>query len=167
MASRDLAIALRAARIGEGDFSAVLDAVRAGAPEFSHILLACGRTATDFRRNYRIGSPNWHIVNANNLCDVETLARERLDGFVLMRLSREQTKNVKLRWTKLRAQDVLIHDPQGIIWGRIVGAHVVGKREKHLGLLEDLRERGVSLVNENSAKNSDTALERSGKEMMR
>ncbi|KKI21967.1 hypothetical protein [Sphingomonas sp. Ag1] len=146
LASRDLAFALRDVRRNEGDFSAVEAAIKAGAAEFNHVLLASGRTATDFRRNFRVGSPNWHIVNANAICPIGLLQRERLDGFVLMRLSREQAKNVKLRWAKLRDQDRLLHDPQGAHWSEIVGCHVDGERDEHLAVLTGLREAGVNVL---------------------
>ena len=167
VASRDLDFALRAVRTGEGDFSAVEEAIRAGAAEFSHILLACGRTATDFRRNYRRGSPNWHIVNTNAICPVETLQRERLDGYVLMRLSREQTKNVKLRWAKLREQDRLIHDPQGALWAEVMGCHIDGERDEHLDMLLALRERGRGLVDDNQAISEEHREARADKELDR
>lgn len=167
LASRKLAIALRAVRAGDGDFSAVEAAIRAGASEFNHVLLACGRTATDFRRNYRVGSPNWHIVNANAICPLSLLQRERLDGFVVMRLSREQAKNVKLRWAKLREQDILIHDPQGTHWAEIVGCLVDGERDEHLAVLTGLRERGASLVRENMARSVELRDQRQHKELVR
>ena len=164
--STKLVAALRDARLG-GSFEPLEQAIRGGAAEFSHILLACGRTATDFRRNYRVGSPNWHTVWANEICPLDTLATERLDGFAIMRLSREQAKNVKLRWTKLRRQDLLIHDPQGTHWIKAMGCWIDGNRDEHLGTLLDLRDRGVSLVDENTAKGSETALERASKEFVR
>lgn len=142
--SKALVLALRDVRLGEGDFQAVEAAIRGGAQEFNHLLLATGRTATDFARNYRRGSPNWHTIRANDLCPQAALKGERLDGFVVMRLSREQAKNVKLRSAKLNSGDILLHDPQGTFWTRVVGCWLDGSRNEHVGVLCDLRDRGES-----------------------
>lgn len=153
--SRDLVRALRDVRTGEGEFAVVEDACRRGAAEFSHILLACGRTNTDFRRNYRVGSPNWHTIAVNQICPVELSRQERLDGFSIMRLSREQTKNVKFRWAKLAAQDVLVHDPQGVLWAEALGCWIDGKRKEHLSFIASLRDSGIPLLRENLSRGDE------------
>ncbi len=165
--SNALVLALREAKLNLATFPAVERAVRGGAPEFGHILLASGRTANDFRRNYRQGSPHWHVLPTNSLCSQAALESEKLDGFTLMRLSREQVKNVKLRWMKLRAGDILIHDPQGALWTKLMAAMLAGSRDEHLGLLCDLRDRGDNLVEQNALMGSEGAVDRAARQLVK
>ncbi|WP_293984906.1 hypothetical protein [Sphingobium sp.] len=116
--------------------------IRESAAEYPAILLACGRTANDFRRAFRRGAAGYHNISANNLAPMELLRDEALDGYAVMRLTREQTTTVKGKAEKLFARDRLIDDPSGAIWLEVIHAHLAGEREAHLDLLLNLRDRG-------------------------
>ena len=142
----EIGLALTKARSDPSGVDHLNQLIEQSAHEFSHILLACGRTATDFRRNYRRGSASHNIVEANKIAPHSALQPAKLDGFVCLRLSKEQTWNVKGRFGKLRPQDVLIHDPQGTIWKGLVAASLAGSRDRHVELLADLRQRPKTLI---------------------
>lgn len=146
-----------ARRVGEVT-SALEEAVQLSAQEFTHILLACGRTANDFRRNFRRGCANHNIVTAAEIAPYEALLSERLDGYVCYRLSKEQHWNVRERFGKLRPQDVLIHDPQGGLWTRLIEGRIAGPDLERLGILSDLRERGEALFDLDDALDLSTLL---------
>jgi hypothetical protein len=159
--SKALILALRDVRTGQGDFAAVEAACRGGAAEWSHVLIATGRTANDFRRNFRLGSPNEHRVAVNDLAELSDLRAIGLDGFSVLRLSKEQAKNVKLRWAKLHERDALLHDPQGAHWSAILGMWIDGQRVEHIEALRGLYGAGNRLVMHNLAKGleAETQLE--------
>jgi hypothetical protein len=120
---------LRDVRSDTSQFPRLEMLVRESAAEFSQLLLACGRTSHDFRRNFRRGAANWNVIVANDLAAMDDLRRERLDGFSIIRLSREQAQAVKAKWRKLRDQDYLFHDPQGSAWTLLLRSHVLGQRD--------------------------------------
>jgi len=120
-----------------------LDAViRESAVEHPVVLLACGRTANDFRRQFRRGTPAYHGVAANDVAPIDLLRDEKLDGYVVMRLTREQHRAVRDKAEKLYGRDRLLSDPQGAIWTQVVHASLAGEREEHIDLLANLRDRG-------------------------
>ncbi|WP_242152624.1 hypothetical protein [Sphingomonas sp. BAUL-RG-20F-R05-02] len=141
--------------------------MKQSASEYTHILLATGVTATDFRRNFRRGSPAHHMIPVSALVSTPPLRAERLDGFKAMRLSKEQVWNVKQRWAKLRKLDVLIHDPQGRFWARLQECALDGVENEHLGVLCDLRERGEALVEAQAVPGTEEAVERASRELVR
>lgn len=119
-----------------------LDALlKESAREFSYVLLACGRTANDFRRSFRRGCARHNIIKATEIAPYEALLSEKLDGFSCLRLSKEQSWNVKERWGKLQPQDALVHDPQGVFWTRLAHGSIAGPDPERMGILSDLRER--------------------------
>jgi hypothetical protein len=117
--------------------------IERSAREFSHVLLACGRTANDFRRSFRRGCARHNIIKASEIAPYEALLPEKLDGFVCLRLSKEQSWNVKERWGKLQPQDCLVHDPQGVIWTRLAHGSIAGPDPERLGILTDLQDRCI------------------------
>lgn len=122
----EIVLALRVARQDPSALENLANLIRASAAEFSHLLLACGRTATDFRRNFRRGPAAHNIIYANDLADMASLQVARLDGFAVIRLSKEQARTVKAKWRKLRDQDHLVHDPQGQVWTALMSASLSG-----------------------------------------
>lgn len=142
--------ALQRARI-EGDIEGLDDVLRRSASEYPVVLLACGRTANDFRRSFRRGVGGYHSIAFNNLAPLELLVDERLDGYAAMRLSREQHRNVKDKAEKLYERDRLIDDPQGAIWTQLIHAHNAGHKEEHIDLLLNLRDRGRVLNEQDRA----------------
>lgn len=165
--SKALILALRDVRTGQGDFAAVEAACRGGAAEWSHVLIATGRTANDFRRNFRLGSPNEHRVAVNDLAEVSDLQAVGLDGFSVLRLSKEQAKNVKLRWAKLHERDSLLHDPQGAHWSAVLGMWIDGQRAEHIEALRGLYGAGIRLVTQNMAESEEQKNQRVEKELAR
>lgn len=165
--SKALILALRDVRTGQGDFAAVEAACRGAAAEWSHVLIATGRTANDFRRNFRLGSPNEHRVAVNDLAELSDLRAIGLDGFSALRLSKEQAKNVKLRWAKLHERDSLLHDPQGAHWSAILGMWIDGQRAEHIEALRGLYGAGNRLVTHYSQKDAEAEKARSNKEWER
>lgn len=159
--------ALRDARLDSDALPALNAVIEESAEEFSHVLLACGVTANDFRRNFRHGSAGYHRIPANDLAELGLLQQERLDGYVVFRMTKDQTWNVKQRWAKLRRADRLIHDPQGRHWARILAATLDGRRDEHVGYLCDLRDRGISLVEQNAVTGTQDAVEHAARNMMR
>jgi len=133
--------ALQRARI-EGDIKGLDDVLGRSASEYPVVLLACGRTANDFRRSFRRGVGGYHNIPFNNLAPLDLRVDERLDGYAAMRLSREQHANVKDKSEKLYERDRLISDPQGATWTQLIHAHMAGQREEHIDLLLNLRDRG-------------------------
>jgi len=139
--------ALRDART-EGKLDELDDVIERSACEYTSILLACGRTANDFRQSFRRGAAGFHVVTAAQVVPRELLLEERLDGYSLLRLSREQTRIVKAKSEKLYARDKLFHDPQGAVWAKIMRAMLSGLSEDHLDLLDDIRSDGLVLGND-------------------
>ncbi len=137
----DIVKALRDARL-TGERGGLEAVIRDSAVEYPAILLACGITANDFRRSFRRGSAGYHNVQANNLADIEALRAERLDGYSVMRLTREQHKSVKDKSEKLRAGDRLISDPQGKLWMEVLVCMLAGQQDDHIDVLEGLRGQG-------------------------
>ncbi|WP_288484805.1 hypothetical protein [uncultured Novosphingobium sp.] len=82
---------------------------------------------------------------------MDDLLEERLDGYALMRLTREQHRILKSKSEKLYERDRLISDPQGTTWLAIIEAHLAGEREEHIDLLLNLRERGRVLNEQDRA----------------
>lgn len=128
-AQAEIPSAIRAARADPDQIVAVEELVRGTASEFTHLLLACGRTTTDFRRNFRRGPALWNILAANDLAPVPDLVSVKLDGFSVVRLSREQVRTVRAKWRKLRDQDFLVHDPQGALWSSLMRYSLSGSRD--------------------------------------
>lgn len=139
--TREIVIALRDARTA-GKLDALDVVIRESAIEYPTILMCCGRTANDFRRSFRRGPAGYHNVTANNLCPVELLRDEALDGYALIRLTREQARTIKDKAEKLYKRDRIIDDLQGAVWVEVMRAHLTGQSEEHLELLLDLRDRG-------------------------
>lgn len=142
--------ALQRARI-DGDIKGLDDVLGRSASEYPVVLLACGRTANDFRRSFRRGVGGYHNIPFNNLAPLDLLVDERLDGYAAMRLSREQHANVKDKSEKLYERDRLISDPQGTTWTQLIHAHMAGQREEHIDLLLNLRDRGRVLNEQDRA----------------
>jgi len=163
----EIATALADAKRDPAAIPALNSLIEQSAHEFSHILLASGRTATDFRRNYRRGCARHNMVAANDIAPHASLLVERLDGYQVMRLSKEQTANIKMRWVKLRTCDLLIHDPQGVLWARIIGASLSASNEDNLGLLGYLRDRGENLVADKAVMGTQEAVDRAAKQLVR
>lgn len=163
----EIATALADARRDPAAIAALNSLIAQSAHEFTHILLASGRTATDFRRNYRRGAARHNMVAANDIAPHASLLVEKLDGYQVMRLSKEQTRNIKMRWVKLRTCDLLIHDPQGALWARVIGASLAGCNDDNLGLLGYLRDRGENLVEVKAVKGSQEAVDRAAKQLVR
>ncbi|PNU04601.1 hypothetical protein [Novosphingobium guangzhouense] len=131
--------AISAVRYDPGQIVVHDGLVRDTASEFTHLLLACGRTASDFRRNFRRGAASWNVVAANDLAPMEDLKAAKLDGFSVLRLSREQVRTVRAKWRKLRDQDFLTHDPQGALWINLMRSNLLGDCNA-LGALQALRD---------------------------
>lgn len=165
--SVQLVKALRDARLDVDAMPALERVVRDSAQEFTHLLLCTGITATDFRRNFRHGSAGYHVITGVQLAGRAALLGENLDGFSVLRMSKDQTWNVKQRWAKLRRADVLIHDPQGAHWYKLLAAMLDGQRDENVGLLADLRDRGVSLVAENAITGTQDAVEHAARNLVR
>ena len=142
----ELAKALRDARHDPLKVIEVDKLVAASTTDFTHVMLVCGRTAKDFRRNFRRGCAEFNTVTAVQLVPYETLLKAELDGYSLLRLTKEQHWNVKQRWGKLREQDALLHDPQGAFWTRVLRALLDGRHDGHLSILTDIRDKGQRLV---------------------
>ena len=160
--------ALREARSDPRDLSGLDEIVRDSASEFTHVLLATGKTAYDFRQNFRHGAHGANLIECNILAGMDALRAEKLDGFVVIRLSKEQTKNVKLRWAKLRDQDRLLHDPQGTTWMGLMRCWLNAVGEA--GVIERLvalREQGEQLTAKAAISGSQEGLERASKELLR
>ena len=119
---------------------------RASSVEFTHIMLACGRTAHDFRRNFRRGSAGHNTIPATDLVPYDDLRPAKLDGYVCFRLTREQYWNVKTRAGKVRIQDAVVHDPQGQWWSLLLHYMLKGPSVEHLGLLIDFQKWKVKLL---------------------
>lgn len=149
--TKAIVIALRDARL-EGKIDALDAIVRDSACEYRTILICCGRTANDFRRAFRRGPAGYHNVQANNLAPVDLLRDEALDGYSIIRLTREQARTVKDKAYKLYQRDRIIDDPQGAIWAKVMRATLTGQLEEHMDLLLNLRDRGRIL---NAADRSD------------
>ena len=160
----ELAPVIAAARREGGLNSALLDLIERSAEEYTHVLLACGRTASDFRRNYRRGCAAHNIVEAREIAPHDALLAERLDGYQALRLTREQHWNVKNRFGKLRAQDQLFHDPQGRVWKELMAGAVAGPSGERVDILTALREEPVELF---SLNDPFDLVELLGKEMER
>ncbi len=133
--------ALQLAR-SEGQTEQLNAVIHDSAVEHPVVLLACGRTATDFRRQFRRGTPGYHCIAANDVAPIDLLRDEKLDGYVAMRLTREQHRAVRDKAEKLYGRDRLLSDPQGAIWKELVSASIAGQREEHIDLLANLRDRG-------------------------
>ncbi|WP_454883985.1 hypothetical protein [Sphingomonas oryzagri] len=163
----DLVKAMRVARLDPRELEPLEQAVRDSTREFTHVLLATGQTANDFRRNFRVGANGVNILRANDLVAHDALQAEKLDGYVVMRISREQHKNLKLRWAKLRNQDRLYHDPQGTLWMSLMRgwAKAIGEDEILRELIH-LRDSGVQLTRADE-DDHQKRLERASKELVR
>ncbi|WP_448538519.1 hypothetical protein [Sphingobium yanoikuyae] len=146
--------ALRDART-EGHIDALDAIIRASAREYRTILFCCGRTANDFRRAFRRGPAGYHNVPTNNLAPIDLLRDEALDGYALIRLTREQARTIKDKREKLYERDRIIDDPQGAVWVEVMRATLAGQLEEHLDMLVNLRERGRVV---NAADRSDYQL---------
>jgi hypothetical protein len=135
----------------DGDMNPALsDMLERSAEEYTHVLLACGRTAHDFRRNFRRGCAAHNVVEAREIAPVDILLRVQLDGFKMLRLTREQHWNVKERMGKVRAQDALVHDPQGRVWKELIAASIAGASVDNIDIFDSLIEHRVKLVDWNS-----------------
>lgn len=159
--------ALRDARLDPHNLNGLDAVVKRSAGEFTHVLLATGMTANDFRRNFRVGSNGANLIPVNSMAGHDALTAQKLDGYVVMRLSREQTKNVKLRWAKLRDQDRLLHDPQGSVWMGLLTCWINATSETEtIARLNDLRDKGERLTAKADVVGQD-AVDRSARELLR
>lgn len=135
----------------DGEMNPALSALlERSAEEYTHVLLACGRTASDFRRNYRRGCARHNIIEAREIAPLDSLLEARLDGYHVLRLTREQHWNVRNRFGKLRPQDQLVHDPQGRIWKGLIASSIAGPSADRIDTLGDLRGQRVSLFSLNN-----------------
>lgn len=145
--------------------------VRRSAPEFTHVMLACGRTANDFRRNFRRGPARHNVIPAKDIAPHAALLTEKLDGYTCIRLNREQYWNLKTRCGKVKPQDAVVHDPQGQWWSLLCYFMLRGPQADNLGLLTDLRGMAVRLFDPESkadiAKHVTKAIERHERWMAR
>lgn len=122
--------------------------VRQSTAEYTHVMLACGRTSTDFRRNFRRGAARHNQIPASDIAPHAALLVDRFDGFTLFRLTKEQYWNLKERSGKVRPQDAVIHDPQGQWWSLLLHFSLSGPKAENVNLLRAAVQKSATVAAE-------------------